>query len=99
MAKEQRKEERFIARDMSKGELYCLSSGQYLKVDIVRDVSSKGICLQIDTFLHRGEKVRLGFKHSRAHVQMYGYVAWCAPAGDASPDDKEPDSFMMGINL
>lgn len=99
MANEKRKEERFIARDKSKGELYCPASGQYLKVERVRDVSSGGIALQVNAGLHQGEKVRLGLKHGRAHVHMYGYVVWCAPAGDASPDDKESGSFMMGINL
>jgi hypothetical protein len=99
VAKEQRKEERFIARDMSKGELYCPGSGQYFKVESVHDVSSKGIGLQVNACLQQGEKVRLGLKRGRAHIHIYGYVVWCSPVGDASPDDKESGSFRVGINL
>jgi hypothetical protein len=90
---EQRKEERFIARDMSKGELYCPSLGQYIKIESVRDISFKGIGLRVNADLQQGEKVRLGFKRGRAHIHMYGYVVWCAPSEDM------PGLFMMGINL
>ncbi|MES0372270.1 MAG: PilZ domain-containing protein [Mariprofundaceae bacterium] len=98
MAIEQRSEERHVARDMSNGELYHPGSGLYLKVEQVRDVSSRGIGLKVDSFLDQGEKIRLGFKRGRTHVQMYGYVAWCAPVEEASPDDAVA-LFMMGIAL
>ncbi len=99
VAIEQRNEERHVARDMSKGELYHPGSGLYLKVESVRDVSSKGIGLKVDSFLDNGEKIRLGFKRGRTHVQMYGHVAWCVPAEELLSDDEGLGLFMMGITL
>lgn len=99
MAIEQRNEERHVARDMSKGELYHPGSGLYLKVEKVCDVSSSGISLMVNTFLHQGEEVRLGFKRGRVHIQMYGHVAWCASAEEMFSDDEESGLFMMGIAL
>ena len=99
VAKEKRKEERFISREMSKGELYCPGSGQYFKVDGVHDASSKGMGLRVSAGLQKGEKVRLGFKRGRAHIYMYGFVVWCAPVGSIFPDDKEPALFRTGIKL
>lgn len=98
VAIEQRNEERHVARDMSKGELYHPGSGLYLKVEEVRDVSSKGIGLKVDSFLDQGEKIRLGFKRGRTHIQMYGHVVWCTPVEGVSPDDAVA-LFMMGIAL
>ena len=99
MTIEQRNEERLVARGMSKGELYHPDSGLYLKVERVRDVSSKGMGLTVDAPLNKGEKIRLGFKRGRAHIQMYGHVVWCAPAEAISPDDELLNSFLMGIVL
>ena len=95
MTKDKRKEERFIARDMSNVELYCPGSSQYFKVETVHDVSGRGVGLQVNAFLSQGEKVRLGLKHGRTHIQSYGYVVWCSPVGD----DKEAASFTMGVKL
>ena len=93
---ELRKEQRLVSRGVSKGELYHPGSGQYLTVEKVRDISSKGVGLKVGSFLEQGEKVRLGFKRGRAHVHMDGYVAWCAPI---ETDDQELASFMLGITL
>jgi len=96
---EKRKEVRLISRDMSKGELYHPATCQYFTVEKVRDVSSMGIGLSVNGFLRQGEQIRLGFKHGRSHLQMYGYVAWCSAAAIESTDDKTPALFMMGISL
>jgi len=96
---EQRREERLEARDMSTGELFHPGSGMYLKVESVRDVSSKGIGLKVSGSLQQGEKIRLGFKRGRAHIQMYGHVVWCASVEAVSPDDDLLGPFMMGITL
>lgn len=93
---EQRREERLIARGISKGELFHPGSGKYLEVDRVHDISSMGMRLKVNCSLERGEKVRLGFKRGRSHLQMFGLVAWCALV-DAESDELE--SFMMGIGL
>ena len=99
MGPEKRKEVRLIARDMSKGELYHPATCQYFIVEKVRDVSSMGIGLNINGYLRQGEQIRLGFKHGRSHLQMYGYVAWCSSSAVESSDDKTSASFMMGISL
>ncbi len=93
---EQRREERLLARGISKGELFHPGSGQYLEVDRVHDISPLGVSLKVGAFLERGEKIRLGFKRGRAHLQMFGLVAWCMPIDTGSG---EPESFMMGIGL
>jgi hypothetical protein len=95
---EQRKDERFAARELSKGELYHPNSGQYLRVKSVRDVSIDGIGLMVDAFLEQGEKIRLGFKYGRSHIQMYGRVIWCAPAASELSED-EASLFMLGVRL
>lgn len=99
MAVEQRKDERFAARELSKGELYHPNSGHYLKVKNVRDVSIDGIGLIVDAFLEQGEKIRLGFKYGRSHIQMYGFVVWCAPDVDGLAEGESPASFMLGVSL
>jgi len=93
MAIEQRKEERHAAYGVSTRELFHPGSGQYLKVQGVRDISALGICLHVDDHLDRGEKVRLGFKYGRVHAYSYGFVAWC------SPSDEVSGSFMMGVSF
>lgn len=98
MSAEQRKGERFPARELSKGELYHPNSGQYLSVKSVRDVSIDGMGLMVDTFLEQGEKIRLGFKYGRSHIQMYGRVVWCTPAGGERAEDN-PALFMLGVSL
>lgn len=96
---EKRREKRLIVRDLLKGELYHPGTSQYFSVEKVRDISSMGIGLRVNCFLRQGEQVRLGFKHGRTHLQMYGFVVWC----DALPDDLEMVGeerlFSMGITL
>ncbi|ATX82532.1 PilZ domain-containing protein [Mariprofundus ferrinatatus] len=97
---EKRKEKRLIVRDLTKGELYHPGTGQYFTVEKVRDVSSKGVGLNVNGYLRQGEQVRIGFKHGRTHLQMYGHVAWCSQAmDDLSDGDVKSSSFMMGISL
>ena len=95
---EKRREKRLIVRDLTKGELFHPGTRQYFSVEKVRDVSSKGIGLTVGGFLRQGEQVRLGFKHGRTHMQMYGYVAWCSPILDDSHDSGS-GSFLMGVSL
>ncbi|NWF36058.1 PilZ domain-containing protein [Mariprofundus sp. KV] len=95
---EQRKDERFAARELSKGELYHPNSGQYLRVKSVRDVSIDGIGLMVDAFLEQGEKIRLGFKYGRSHIQMYGRVIWCSPA-PSELSEGDSTLFMLGVSL
>lgn len=99
MENDLRKEARVVARDLSKGELYHPNSGQYLKVKSVRDVSIDGIGLMVDSFLDQGEKIRLGFKYGRGHIEMYGYVVWCSPAESSPEEDSSTETFMMGVSL
>ena len=95
---EQRREDRLLARGVSKGELFHPGSNQYIEVDRVHDISSMGVRLKVNASLTRGEKIRLGFQRGGAHLQLFGLVAWCMPI-DIDTDNGEPESFMMGIGL
>ena len=95
---EQRKEQRLAARDISTGELYHPGSSQYFTVERVQNVSPRGMGLKVNGFLRQGEQIRLGFKRGRVHVQMYGYVVWCAPDKTVGSDEQS-SSFLMGVTL
>jgi len=99
MSNEQRKEKRFPTRGGAKGELYHLDSGQYLKVEHIHDVSSRGVGLCVNHGLTQGERVRLGYKQGRVHVHSYGHVAWCAPVGNEPSSGEGAALFMMGIMI
>jgi len=93
---EQRREERLIAQDISKGEVFHPNSGAYMIVDKVRDISSMGAGVQVRQFLKRGEKIRFAFKRGRVPLTLFGFVAWCVPV-DAEDDGLE--SYRMGIQF
>jgi len=93
---EQRREDRLIARGISKGELFHPNSGAYMIVDKFRDISSMGAGVQVSQFLNRGEKIRFAFKRGRVPLTLFGFVVWCVPV-DAESD--EPASYRMGIQF
>jgi len=99
MENEMRVEKRHITHGVSTGELYHPLSGQYFKVEKVCDISPHGVGLKGNAFLHQGEKIRLGFKRGRAHIEMIGSVAWCAHVEDESCDEDELGLYRMGIIL
>ncbi len=99
MENEQRREKRHVTRGVSAGELYHPISGQYFKVEKVCDISPNGVGLKANAFVDQGEKIRLGFKRGRAHIEMLGRVVWCTPVGDGSCDTDEMGLYRMGIIL
>lgn len=95
----QRKHERIPATHLRKGSVCLDKSQKCFQVERVRDVSPFGIGLIIDGAISVGEKVRMRFAHDHSHIQMYGRVAWCAPA-EADPGIVgEQHLFRMGVNL
>ncbi|RLL53657.1 hypothetical protein D8Y20_04340 [Mariprofundus sp. EBB-1] len=95
MENEMRTEKRHVTRGISTGELYHLISGQYFRVEKVCDISANGVGLKSNACLQQGEKIRMGFKRGRAHIEMIGRVAWCALADE----DDGMDLYRMGIIL
>ena len=95
----QRKHERIPATHLNKGRICLDRSQKCFQVEKVRDVSPFGIGLIINGTVNAGEKVRMKFAHNHSHIQMYGRVAWCAPAEADSGSVGEQHFSRLGISL
>jgi len=94
-----RSEQRTALKEQPKGKFWLMLDDDCADVISVRDISPKGISLQVDRFIDKVSGVRVKYQNDMVDMMINGVVVWNSPA-ETAPSRKEPgDSYMVGINL
>jgi hypothetical protein len=94
---EQRKERRSTSIRQPKGKLQILQDDHCFKVTTVKDLSPRGIRLEIGTPLHIGENIRVWYLTGAVDIKLNGTVVW--NSGAITAEEEQPASFIVGIEL
>jgi hypothetical protein len=94
---EQRKERRSTSIRQPKGKLQILQDDHCFKVTTVKDLSPRGIRLEIGTPLHIGENIRVWYLTGAVDIKLNGTVVWNSDGNAA--DEEELASYIVGIEL
>lgn len=94
---EQRKERRSTSIRQPKGKLQVLQDVHCFKVTTVKDLSPRGIRLEIGTQLHIGENIRVWYLTGAVDIKLNGTVVWNSGANDNG--EELPASYIVGIEL
>lgn len=95
MQTDQRKEKRSAFTRQPKGKLQILQADRCIKVTSVKDVSPKGIRLELGTQLNIGENIRVWYLTGAVDLKLNGTVVWNSGNSAAEQDEH----YIVGIEL
>jgi len=96
---EQRKEARVPVIQQPRGRLQLLIDEDCIQVDKIRDVSSNGVSLELETRVDVDEQVRLRYVAEGIDITLNGIVVWTMDTSEDSDDTASPTQFYVGIEL
>jgi len=96
---EQRKERRSTSIRQPKGKLQILQDDHCFKVTTVKDLSPRGIRLEVGTQLHIGENIRVWYLTGAVDIKLNGTVVWNSDANVSEEQEELPASYIVGIEL
>jgi len=96
---EQRKEARVPVIQQPRGQLQLLIDEYCIQVDKIRDVSSNGVSLELETQVEVDEQVRLRYVADGIDITLNGIVVWTMDTSEDADDTASPAQFYVGIEL
>lgn len=96
---DQRKEKRSTSTRQPKGKLQILHDDLCIKVASVKDVSAKGIRLEVGTQLAIGANIRVWYLTGAVDLKLNGTVVWNSANRRNHEESEQPDSYIVGIEL
>jgi hypothetical protein len=73
--------------------------GGYHEVQMVRDISSAGISLELDFALMEGTPLSLRYEDPQLTLEVTGVVVWCTLSKERTPGNAPIGSHNIGIHL
>lgn len=98
---EKRKHERVSITRQPAGELALRIDGRQMPVARVKDVSSYGVNVLVAEDVPERTRITVEYADETLRLDVYGIVAWRAPATNGRSDVAEPGvgNFVLGIEL
>jgi hypothetical protein len=96
---EKRKHERVSITRQPKGALALRVDDRQLPVTMVKDVSSYGVNVLVAEDIPERTRITVEYADDNLRLDVYGIVAWRAPAAPGRTDIADPAGFILGIEL
>ena len=75
------------------------ADGRNHAVQVVRDISSAGISLELDVPLPEGSALSLRYDDPQLKLEVTGVVVWCITSKERAPGHAPIGSHTLGIHL
>jgi hypothetical protein len=96
---EKRQHERVAIACQPTGALALRMDERLVPVAMIKDVSSYGVNVVVGDQVPERTRITVSYADENLLLDVYGIVAWCAPAMPGRSSMVEPGSFVLGIEL
>ncbi len=98
--REQRRHERYEVGNELAADIHLRTAGDARHpIRAVRDISSSGVSLFLDTEIAPADKVAIEFDDAGVRMEVYGTVAWCSASESVPAVGEARGPFVAGIEL
>lgn len=96
---EHRKHHRYPLVRQPVGGFRLLTPATAYPIDVIKDISSSGIRVYLDTCLAERLQIAVEYVEPSLKLELYGMVAWCAAQEEDSDAIKTYGRYVVGIHL
>jgi PilZ domain len=96
---EQRKHQRYPLVRQAAGEFRLLTPVGTYAIDVIKDISSSGIRVYLNTYLAERLAVSVEYVESTLKLELNGTVAWCAAQEEETGASETFGRYVVGVEL